>query len=259
MVDKDKISDDDIVKSVKSKMKGGSTGALKQDKRVVGEPPSKEKALKSIMPDDEDEEKEVSEEDKDEDEKPAYDTEDTFTFKEHELKEKSIKDEELFENANGYEFSEMEIGIFDEATVMKNQNVIYKVAVLGKFSKNNHIYSNRALEQVVQLINEKGCKSFVDHSVDTVASVTNLIGIFKNGRISNAKVFADLELLENWREFIFDIAEKMPGSVGFSLVSKGSIEVDRAPTGEEVVSEILAIKCCDLVDNPASTSGIFGD
>ena len=259
MVNKNKISDDDIVKSVKSKTAGGSTGAIKQDKRVVGEPPSKEKALKSILPDDEDEEKEVSEKDKDEDKKPTYGTEEGKQFYEWQLEEKRIKDEKLFESSNGYEFSEMEIGVFDEAIVMKNQNVICNVAVLGKFSKNNRIYSDKSLQQVVQLINEKGCKSFVDHSVDEVASVTNLIGKFKNGRISNAKVFADLELLKNWKDFVMDIAEKMPGSVGFSLASKGAVEVNRAPTGEEVVSEILAIKCCDLVDNPASTSGIFGD
>jgi len=257
MVDKDKISDADIVKSVKSKMKGGSTGAIKHP-GVVGEPASKEKALKSLQPDDDDEEKEVSEKDKDEDEKPTYDIE--STFKEQELEEEIIKDKDLYENANGYEFSEMETGVFDEAIVMKNQNVILKVAVLGKFSRNGRIYSDRALQQVAEIISDVGVKSFVDRYKDEVPSVTNLIGRFHNGRISNAKVFADLELLENWREFIFDIAEKMPGSVAFSLASKGAVEVNRAPTGEEVVSEILSIKSCDLVNNPISTSGgIFGD
>ena len=168
------------------------------------------------------------------------------------LREKS-KD---LEEATGIEFSEI-IEAFQEAILEKENSTIKNVCILSSISKNNRRYLDEALNNVVGLAN--GVKVFADHPVkgQNVRSVRDLIGKIEHPYKSNNKVYGDLKVLSNQRDWVFSIAEQMPNLVGMSIVAKGKVSPERDSKGREQIESVVQLKSVDLVSEPATVSGLF--
>lgn len=138
-------------------------------------------------------------------------------------------------------------------------NTIKNVAIINRISKNNRIYSDRALETIVNLAD--GIKVFCDHEIENTAgknrSVRDLIGRVLRPHKSNGSVYADLEVLENCKEWIFALATQMPETVGMSIRAVGSISPEKDSQGREQVESIARLKSVDLVSEPATTLSLF--
>lgn len=148
---------------------------------------------------------------------------------------------------------------FSEATFSSSGNVIKNVAILNRISKNNRIYSDKALDDIVDLANE-GIKSYADHEIENsrgkVRSVRDLIGRIFSAKKTDGKVVGSLEVLENHRSWVFAIAE-MPELAGMSIRAMGKIKAERDEKGREVVESVSVLKSIDLVSEPATTKSLF--
>ncbi|NVM56008.1 MAG: hypothetical protein HWN66_20085 [Candidatus Helarchaeota archaeon] len=155
------------------------------------------------------------------------------------------------------EFTEM-IQSFGEAKF--SGNTIKNIAIINKISKNNRIYSNEALENIVDLVND-GIKVFADHkskdSNGVARSVRDLIGRVTNSHKDNGLIRGDLEVLENHKDWVFAIAKQMPEVCGMSIVASGRISAERDSEGREQVESVTRLKSVDLVSEPATTFSMF--
>jgi cation transport regulator ChaB len=153
-------------------------------------------------------------------------------------------------------------GVFNENTsISKGQNAINNVCMIRSVSKNNRFYTPEALDSLVKLGKRGGpIKAFIDH--DTLfqgQSVLKMLGEFNNLRRLDDAVYADLTVYESspGKNLLFDIAENHPHAAGFSINARGLFEEEPDKTGREVVKEIVAIRSCDFVGEPATTFGVF--
>lgn len=130
---------------------------------------------------------------------------------------------------------------------------IQKVAVLGKNSKNQRKYTEKALKSAEILINER--PSYFNHDKKGNRDVRDLLGVFRNTIIEGEVVKADLFPLskENW---LFEVAEKMPNTIGFSISATGEISQQK-DIGIDIVEDITEIISIDLVSSPATVKGLF--
>ena len=146
-----------------------------------------------------------------------------------------------------------------EGRVDLQNNRISGVAILNSISRNKRVYLPSALQSIIPLVN--GCKSFIDHSSDAFGniSVLRLLGSFSNARLDNGKVKADLNVLESAqaKDLLFELAQRSPYSVGFSVACRGVIADKLDASGREQVEKIIALRSVDLVVEPAATSGLF--
>jgi len=146
-----------------------------------------------------------------------------------------------------------------EGKIDKSNNRINGIAVLNRVSRNNRTYTNEAMQSIIPLLS--GVKSFIDHSSDAFGnqSVLKLLGTFSNARLDNGKVKADLNVLESaqGKDLLFELAERSPYSVGFSVACRGVIAEKLDTSGREQVEKIIALRSVDLVVEPAATSGLF--
>jgi len=250
-------TDKQIVKIVK---RGKNSGKLEDDKEVGGEPESEltDEQKKAIQDADKKLLKVIEELDKE----SSSRVKDLLSMAdgEAELLEATETLEKDYELSDGFELEDTVDNIFEDVQIMANQKVLKNVVMLTAISKNNRLYRQGALDDVVRLVNSKpmGCKSFINHSKDQMGAVTNIIGKFTNARrMEDGKIIADLHLLDKWSDFINDLATTMPDSVGFSLVSRGHIEVQPDATGREVVSKIESIRICNLVSSAAAVCGNY--
>lgn len=98
-----------------------------------------------------------------------------------------------------------------------------------------------------------GVKVNLDHG----AGIKDIIGFVDNFRIVGEKLLGDLNLLQhaNRRDYVLEIAEKLPDTFGISIAFSGPIrEIDgkRFASCEELYS-------ADLVQTPAANpTGLFG-
>jgi hypothetical protein len=93
----------------------------------------------------------------------------------------------------------------------------------------------------------------------TGQSVLNLLGEFSGLRRHQDAVYADLTVFESskGRDMLFDLAENHPHAAGFSINARGKFEEEPDKQGREIVNEIVAIRSCDFVGEPATTYGVF--
>ena len=167
------------------------------------------------------------------------------------LKEKS-KD---LEEAAGIEFTEI-TEAFTEAIFEKTDNTIRNICLISASSRNNRVYTDRALNNIVELA--RGVKVFADHSVkEEIRSVRDLIGKIERPYKSNNKVYGDLKVLSNQKDWVFSIAEQMPNLVRMSIVAKGKVSPERDSKGREQIESVVQLKSVDLVSEPATVSGLF--
>jgi cation transport regulator len=109
------------------------------------------------------------------------------------------------------------------STLDKENGVIKDVVLLtgNKTSANKTFYTEKAMSEAVKRY--EGAKMFIDHGKDAVRSVRDLGGTYKNVRLSENFLKADLHLLPNKsvRDLVIPIAEAKPQGVGLSIRDRG--------------------------------------
>lgn len=111
-------------------------------------------------------------------------------------------------------------------TVDKEKGVIAGVLLLtgDKVSRNKTMYGKKILQEAVARY--EGAKMFLDHpkNGETVRSVRDFGGIYKNVRIEEGRFLrADLHLIQSdeVRKTVIPIAESKPAGVGLSIRDRG--------------------------------------
>lgn len=101
---------------------------------------------------------------------------------------------------------------------------------------------------------EGGLKVKLDHS----GGAGDIIGYVSNLRIDGSKLLGDLNLLENspHRDYVLEIAEKIPDTFGLSIAFSGPTEL--ASDKRTVLQRCSEIYSVDLVSEPAANKdGLF--
>jgi hypothetical protein len=135
-------------------------------------------------------------------------------------------------------------------------DIIEGVSVISAGEAKGHgLFVDRITLQEVKACAESyagGVKVNLDHG----AGIKDIVGFCDNFRIIGDKLVADLNLLQNAerREYVLEIAEKLPDTFGISIAFSGPVrEIDgkRFASCEELYS-------ADLVQTPAANpTGLF--
>jgi hypothetical protein len=118
--------------------------------------------------------------------------------------------------------------------------------------------------------NPAGIKARFGHPNICSTALGSYLGRFKNFRLAEDKVIADLHLDKssqkspkgNLYDYIFDLAESNPDMFGASIAFKlGKVNTKlETVDGQEIerkYASILGLFAADLVDDPAATDGLF--
>lgn len=134
--------------------------------------------------------------------------------------------------------------------------VIRGVRIIGKVSKNGREYSDAALRQAVPMY--EGTKVYLDHPSHPgqSRSIRDRVGVLENCRMDGDCVRGDLRLLKAhpMTGAILEAAETQPTRFGLSHHASGE-SIQRG--GKMIVESILSVRSVDLVENPATNSGLF--
>ena len=141
--------------------------------------------------------------------------------------------------------------VLADAKVNRETGVISRVAILAIESLNGRRYPMPTMQAAIQLF--EGCKSFLNHSYET-REIQELLGRFNNITVENGKMYGDLTLVD-FHEKVFNVAEKTPDIIGFSIDADGIVDI--AEDNIEDVIEIKKVYSVDLVTDPATTKGLF--
>ena len=156
----------------------------------------------------------------------------------------------------------MEQKILLEADLTESQivgNRIKSIVLLGRVSKNGREYSNRAMEDLVQLA--EGGHIYLNHPNQQEErtgrrDLRDFAGKIEYAHRQGDKVYGDAVLLEDdevAKKFIA-IAKMKPQRIGMSINALGSTKrVD----GKTVVETLTSLESIDLVGNAATTSNLF--
>lgn len=99
-----------------------------------------------------------------------------------------------------------------------------------------------------------GLKVKMDHG----GGAADIVGFLTNFRIARPKLIADFHVLSSTphRDYIFEIASKIPDTFGMSIAFSGPTEI--GPDNKTVFQRCSEIYSCDLVSEPAANaSGLF--
>jgi hypothetical protein len=96
-----------------------------------------------------------------------------------------------------------------------------------------------------------GLKVKMDHG----GGAADIVGYLTNFRVAGPKLIADFHVLQNTphREYIFEIAEKIPDTFGMSIAFSGPTEL--GTDKKTVLQRCSEIYSCDLVSEPAANAG----
>ena len=146
--------------------------------------------------------------------------------------------------------------------VDRQAGVIRGVRVLGRQSKNDggmREYSDRALSDAAQLY--KNASVNLNHppreNPTGERDVRDRIGWIADPEVRDDGVYADLHVLRAHPHAaaLFEIAERNPSQLGLSHNAEGKTE--RQNDGRNVVQNLEKVRSIDLVDKPATNSGLF--
>jgi len=143
-----------------------------------------------------------------------------------------------------------------ESNIDKAKRVLYNVSIISRESKNNRIYSDVALDDVVHLISENG-RCYLDHQLEGSRKVRELLGKYVKPRREGDRVFADLMVLEHLSNWAFDIAERMPDVMGSSIDGEALIQPGAAEDDKDLVERVTRLNSTDMVSFPATTKSLF--
>ena len=150
--------------------------------------------------------------------------------------------------------------VLDESNIDRKSKVLRNVSILGKVSKNNRVYSDAALDDVVHLLTENG-RCYLDHQPRAQEGdgrrVRELLGKYVKPRREGETIFADLIVLEHLSGWMFDVAERMPDVMGSSIDGEAMIEPGGAEEDKDLVERVLRLNSTDMVSFPATTKSLF--
>lgn len=136
--------------------------------------------------------------------------------------------------------------------------VIRGVKILGAKSRNGRIYSDNALRQAAQMYEGIGVNiNHVNRATPNAGrQFEEGVGWLKNVKVKGDAVYGDLHIIKSHplAESIFEVAERNPRRFGLSHQAKGYSHDVRDGT---LVDEICNVRSVDIVQNPASTMGLF--
>ena len=140
--------------------------------------------------------------------------------------------------------------ILSSSKIDKTQKKIFEVALLQPVSKNGRIYSEKALNSAVGLL--ENAKVFANHDFDN--QIQNYLGrvkgVYRDGKVIRAKEFV---MMASTHDYVFEIAEKDSNAFGFSIVAEGVLNKNNP----KFVDEITQIYSVDIVSHPATNKGLF--
>jgi hypothetical protein len=144
-----------------------------------------------------------------------------------------------------------------EVKVDPEKGVLRNVKILGLESANGRSYAPKAIKEAITLY--EGRKSYIDHSTGSKGrSARDTFGWFESVRQSPAgELRGDFHLLNPKSEMAQNVlaaASSKPDLYGFSHHANGT-EVMRG--GKRVVESIERVHSVDLVDDPATTRGLY--
>lgn len=143
----------------------------------------------------------------------------------------------------------------------KEKSEVYNVAVLGKKSLNNRVFTEQAMMESVKLL--ENAKVFLGHRKEIAPGKFSQAQDEKNyiGRLEGVYYEKDRVRAKKLRvinsehkQFVFDLLENDPTSMGLSIDWVGTYEVK---DGQEVITSFLGIRSADIVAFPATTKGFF--
>jgi len=152
----------------------------------------------------------------------------------------------------------LEITFSDTPQVDREAGVIRGVKILGRTSRNHRVYSEAALNQAAYLY--EGLAVNLDHPAPTQAgagrAVAEGFGWLTSVGVRDGGVFGDLHFLRSHpqADMIAEAAERNPRRFGLSHNAVGQV---RHRDGQCVVEAIDKVHSVDIVQNPATSSGLF--
>lgn len=148
---------------------------------------------------------------------------------------------------------------FSEAPVVdRDSGVIRGVKILGRQSRNNRVYSDAALNQAAYLY--EGLAVNLDHPLRSASgsdrSVADGFGWLTSVGVRESGVFGDLHFLRTHPQapMIAEAAERNPRRFGLSHNAVGRVTLR---DGASVVEAIERVHSVDVVQNPATSLGLF--
>jgi len=147
-------------------------------------------------------------------------------------------------------------------SIDKAAGVIRGVKVIGNKSRNGRTYPTKMLQEAVPVY--EGSRIYLDHVVPAKngttgpRSIRDKWGVLKNVRVSeDGGLRADIHYLVNHSQtpVLIEAAERMPETFGMSHDASGD-EVS-IPGGLKEVTKIHKVNSVDIVNDPATNSGLF--
>jgi hypothetical protein len=152
----------------------------------------------------------------------------------------------------------LEITFTDSPSVDRDAGIIRGVKVLGRQSRNGREYSDQALHDAARLYEGIGVN--LNHA-DTPEghknrSVEAGFGWLADVAVRPEGVFGDLHFFKSHPQaaMIVEAAERNPRRFGLSHHAEGRVANSH---GKSVVESIERVRSVDLVQNPATNSGLF--
>ena len=149
------------------------------------------------------------------------------------------------------------------AKVDREAGIIRGVKILGRESKNRRQYSDRALQEAAKLY--EGVDVNLSHpgrndpgnDIHGNAPVERGFGWLQSVNVKDDGVYGDLHYFKShpYSGVIAESAERNPRRFGLSHNAFG--KTNRGANGREVVETMESVKSVDIVQNPATTRGLF--
>lgn len=145
-----------------------------------------------------------------------------------------------------------------ETRVDRERKVIRDVKVLGLVSKNGRRYTRDAIREAARLYEGRKVKANHPRKPNEIRDVDDTLGWFEGIEIREDGLYArEFHYLESHplSARIVEAADRNPALFGFSHNIQGDTR-DEAD-GTETVTRITEVRSVDLVDDPATTGGLF--
>ena len=143
-----------------------------------------------------------------------------------------------------------------DSRIDREAGIIHDVKVLGKESDNGRVYEESTFAQAVAMYEGVVCR--IDHDMDVpVRPLASTVGQLRNVVRKGDDIRADFHVVMShpMSAQIFEMAEKFPGTFGFSHAADGFVEDDGH--GIQRVVELIHVESVDLVTKPATTKSLF--
>ena len=152
----------------------------------------------------------------------------------------------------------IEITYSDTHSVDAGAGVIRGVRVLGRISRNGREYSDRALHEAARLYQGIGVNlNHADRSETTLERPVEAgFGWLEGVEVRTDGVYGDLHFFKSHPQaaMIVEAAERNPRRFGLSHHAEGRVA---RSGGKNVVESIERVRSVDMVQNPATNSGLF--